>query len=58
MRYYDKPLAERPLPDQSFFLGVVIGMAMDGGYSLKKFVENVSLAWPHVKAPPPSEDEL
>lgn len=45
-------LAERPLPDQAFFLNVVIGMAKDAGYTdPEQFIRVVRFAWPHVKEP-------
>lgn len=50
--YSDKPLALRPLPEQATFLGIIVGMAKDAGYSRDRFISAVKLAWPHVKVPP------
>lgn len=46
-----KPIAERPLPDQTEFLGVVVGMAKDAGYTLTGFCELIKVCWPYVKPP-------
>ena len=51
-----KPIAQRPLPQQAEFLGVVVGMAKDAGYTLDMFLSCVKMTWPHVKAPQTTGD--